>query len=235
MAIRRKKIENPEESPFLKEEAFEMPETDKEIKDAVPESQEKEEREEEGQTEKVGEGGDYPKKRRSYWEFGLLIAVGLIVVVAIGALVFLAVKNTKRADGDKVSIQNISEEIIKEDAESEPEKKTEPEEVSKKNEVEVSKSVNFFDTAVKILNGGAAGGSAGKMKDLLASKGYKKIEAGNSNSSTYSGTTIFYQSEAKAAAEKILADIKSKYPSAQVKIASSSEEKSSAIVIILGK
>lgn len=220
MAIKIKKTENQEQSPFLQEEPASEAAT--EVQGGLE------------KTEEVQKDDAFPKKKKSYWEFGLLLAVGLVIVAAIGALVFWSIKNTKRADGDKVSIQNISEEITKEDAGSEPVKTAEPEKVPEKNGTEVSKSANYFDTAIKILNGGAAGGSAGKVKELLASKGYKKLEAGNSNN-TYSGTVIFYQTESKAAAEKILADIKSKYPSAQIKIASSSEEKSGAIVIILGK
>lgn len=174
-----------------------------------------------------------PIKKRKYWEFGMLLFVLLIIAMAIGALIFLGVKKIGNKDAQKISIQDIPEEMAKDDSKKNIIETTKAQETTK-NETDVPKNSNPLETSVKILNGGSFGGSAGKMKTLLVEKGYKKLEVGNSNVN-YSGTTIFYQAEFKAVAEKILSDLKPKYSSAQIKPGASVEEKSGSVVIILGK
>lgn len=229
MSIKRKKIENTEESPFLR------PESDSDEPADVSDILEEKKRAEESETvaeERSEEKYVSRKKRRRYWEFGFLLGVIIFILAVIGVLVFLTLGKINIANNGKVSIHDIPEDLTmpKESASSQ----TSSSAPVAQNTTPVSQSVSPLDTAIKILNGGAVGGSAGKMKELLAGKGYKKLEASNSNSA-YSGTTIFYRSEAKTVAEKILTDIKSKYPFAQIKLGASSEEKSGPIVIILGK
>lgn len=231
MAI-RKKVDNLKESPFL--------ETDS-VSEAVPEEVGTEESAQapevrERAEEKISSGGEiHPSGRRSYWEFGLLMAVALGLAVAAGVLIFLAVKKTDKADEGKVSIQNISEEIIVAGSGTESEAQNGTEDPKKEGEVATKENIDPLAVGIKVLNGGSVGGSAGKMKNLLTGKGYKKVEASNSDQSNYVGVSVFYQDGMKEAAEKIAADIKSQYPKAEVKPGASSEEKSSPIVVILGK
>lgn len=176
-----------------------------------------------------------PKQKRNYWEFGIFIAVVIILLAVVVVLGFLVFKTFSDPNRGKSSIQEIIKEENLGSASKEQEKKVE--EVAKpvENDVQPTKDINPLETAIKILNGGAVGGSAGKAKEVLVAKGYKKVEAGNSDKSDYAGVTVFYQAEMKAVAEKVVADLKAKYPTAQVKLGVSAEEKSGPVVIILGK
>lgn len=219
MATRKKGTVDPGTSPFLQE----APAEEKvEVVDELPE-------------ETVEEKSYLSRKGRSYWEFGLLLAVGLALIAAIGALVFLAMKRSGYQGAKKVSIQSIPEKTAPNGNAERAEKKDDSEAIPKKGEAEAPKVADPLSTGIKILNGGAAGGSAGAMKVLLDSKGYKKVEAGNSEKSSYVGVTVFYQAETKAAAEKVVVDLRAKYPTARIAPGTTAEEKSGPVVIVLGK
>jgi len=175
---------------------------------------------------------DFAKHRRSYWEFGVFVAIVIVLTAVVAVLAFLLVKTFSNKDAEKVSIQNISKEVVEN---NKTEDKVEVKEEKEESKTPVVKEVVPTEVAIKILNGGAVGGSAGKVKEALVAKGYKKVEAGNSDKNSYVGVNVFYQAEMKTAAEKVAADLKIKYPTAQAKAGASVEEKSGPIVIILGK
>lgn len=86
-----------------------------------------------------------------------------------------------------------------------------------------------------VLNGGAAGGSAGKIKQKLIDLGYKKTEADNAESSSHSGQIAYYLEGFEANAQEIVEALKSQYPEITTKKAESVEEKRAEIVIMLGQ
>lgn len=176
-----------------------------------------------------------PEQKRNYWEFGIFVAVVIILLAAVVVLGFLVFKTFSDPNRGKSSIQDINKEENSNIASKEPEKKTEEAAKPVENNDQSIKEISPLETAIKILNGGAVGGSAGKVKTVLVEKGYKKVEAGNSDKSNYVGVTVFYQADMKTVAEKVVADLKVKYPTAQAKFGVSAEEKSGPIVIILGK
>lgn len=88
---------------------------------------------------------------------------------------------------------------------------------------------------ILILNGGAAPGSAGKVKDVLAVKKYVNIEAQNAENKDNIGVALYYQAPNAENAAQIKEDLQKTYPKITIKEATSKEEKSSEIVIILGK
>ena len=95
--------------------------------------------------------------------------------------------------------------------------------------------IDKIKLTVKVLNEGAAAGSAGKTKDLLRGKGYAKAEAGNGELES-TGTFVYYSGQASSqdaeAVSKILSDNGTK---SKTKEALTSEQKSADIVVGLGK
>jgi cytoskeletal protein RodZ len=228
MATKNKNGINPEISPFLQEDEVMESVSEEAVVEEKKTPKRRVSRSASVSENESGRKENSSKNKRNYWEFGLLVFVALVLIVAVGFLIFLAVKKVGNPEAGKVSIQNISK----------TESQTK-EEISEKapveKEAETPKAVNPMDVSIKILNGGAIGGSAGKVKEVLALKGYKKIEVGNSDKSNYVGVNVFYQGDGKVTAEKVATDLKTKYPTAAAKLGVSVEEKSSSIVIILGK
>lgn len=90
--------------------------------------------------------------------------------------------------------------------------------------------------AVSVLNGGAAGGSAGKVTTYLQSKGYKKAKAGNTNGSNV-GIVVYYsedmEDEAKVL-QLVLLDSYKGVTASPAKDAKNKDATSAPIVVILG-
>lgn len=90
--------------------------------------------------------------------------------------------------------------------------------------------------AVSVLNGGAVGGSAGKVTTYLQSKGYKKAKAGNTNGSNV-GMVIYYaddmEDEAKAL-QLVLLDSYKGVTASPAKDAKNKDATSASIVVVLG-
>ena len=89
---------------------------------------------------------------------------------------------------------------------------------------------------VKVLNGGAAKGSAVKVQDFLKKAGYAKTKS-SSSIGDYTGTTVYYLGSNESSATAIQQLLLKDYPKAEVKIATSStaENGSAPVVVILGK
>ncbi len=88
---------------------------------------------------------------------------------------------------------------------------------------------------VKVLNGGAVKGSAGKVQDLLKKAGYTKTQVGNSIGD-YTGVIVYYMDSFESSAKAIQQVLIKDYPSAHIQTASSvAETKSTSVVVILGK
>ncbi len=91
--------------------------------------------------------------------------------------------------------------------------------------------------AIKVLNGGAAKGSASVYADILKGAGYTSVTAGNS-AGDYTGVSVYYaQAGTQANAEAVKAALSKKAPNAEVRIgvANSADTGSSAITVIVGK
>jgi hypothetical protein len=89
---------------------------------------------------------------------------------------------------------------------------------------------------LKVLNGGAAKGSAAKAQSVLKAAGYARAQTGNA-SGDYAGTTVYYLDGYRDAAEKVGQALSSGYPAVRVKQAASnkSEEGGASVVVVLGK
>ena len=89
---------------------------------------------------------------------------------------------------------------------------------------------------VKVMNGGAAKGSAAKVQDFLKKNGYAKAEA-LSATGNYTGTTVYYSGSDASSATAVQKLLVKDYPTVQVKAATSSkaEDGSAPVVVMLGK
>lgn len=89
---------------------------------------------------------------------------------------------------------------------------------------------------IKVLNGGAAKGSAVKVQDFLKKNGYVKTQAGSATGN-YSSTVVYYLGSHEADATAVQQLLVKDYPSVSVKIATSStaENGSAPVVVMLGK
>ena len=85
-------------------------------------------------------------------------------------------------------------------------------------------------TSVKILNGGAEEGEAGKLGDKLRSVGFTNITAENADNKDYQGARITYNLANRANAEKIITLLKNDYSNVSENAGATEE-----ITIILGK
>lgn len=108
----------------------------------------------------------------------------------------------------------------------------------KKSEVaQDEKEIPTAEVAVKIIARGASAGSAEKIRNILLSDGYEKAAIGSGKGADIIQTLVFFREEKfsiKAQNVRELLIQKEKIYSA-LGVASSTEEKSADIVIILGK
>ena len=165
----------------------------------------------------------------------ILVLAGICLVIAA---TFVLIRDMKKKDvvltetvssinSLVVSGNNNSNTIADENANKPTEEQPVEEEVAK---------IDPLQMKIEVLNGGAASGIAGKIKDFLTSKEYKNVEAKNAIADNNIGTAIYYTDEnLKTEAEWIGKLLEAKKIKAGVKIASTDEEKSGDVVIVLGK
>ncbi len=154
----------------------------------------------------------------------------LILAMTAGAGYWIWQKFVPPREENKTSITNLAEEPETEEPKEEGNVQEEPASPAAEEKV-----IAPADVSVKVLNGGAPAGSAGKIKDLLKTKGYAKTEAANANLSSYAGITIYYQAEFKSEAEKIKEALSSQYKVIEIKEGTNAKEPSGDVVVILGK
>lgn len=122
---------------------------------------------------------------------------------------------------------NLPENVVKEN---------DVEQETKKEEPALTKPDAPATLVIKVLNGGAAGGSAGKVAAYLKKNGYAKAEAGNANGANV-GIVIYYSApmadEAKVLQLLLLKEYKG-VTSKPVEEAKIPEAKTAPIVVVLG-
>ncbi len=85
---------------------------------------------------------------------------------------------------------------------------------------------------VKVLNGGAEKGMAGKFADTLKAAGFTNVSAGNADKATYANAIVQYRNSDKSIVDKIIDLLKNDYKTIERKEISTS---SAEIIVILGK
>ncbi|QQS21103.1 MAG: LytR C-terminal domain-containing protein [Candidatus Moraniibacteriota bacterium] len=89
---------------------------------------------------------------------------------------------------------------------------------------------------VLVLNGGAAGGSAGKMVSYLKTNGYVKAQAGNIDGS-HRGTVVYFSSERESEAKALQLILLKQYSGVTAKPAAESslpEIRSASLSVVMG-
>lgn len=89
---------------------------------------------------------------------------------------------------------------------------------------------------VKVMNGGAAKGSAGTLTDALKKAGYTKATFGNTTTD-FTGVTVYYADGKNAEAELLKGDIVKTYPAVKTAPAVSTNKDTtlSPLVVVLGR
>ena len=170
-----------------------------------------------------------PKKEKL-----ILLAIGIVILAAIAGMGYWIWAKFKPAqEENKISIANLTEEPKKEGSvQEEPASSAGEESTSPAAE---EKAVAPAEINVKVLNGGAAAGMAGKIKNTLAAKGYAKTEAANANLSGYTGVIIYYQAAFAEQAQSVREILKPSYSAIEIKEGINTKEPSGDMVVILGR
>lgn len=163
----------------------------------------------------------------------LAVIVIIILTLVLGSGWWAWEKVKPLNQEGKISITNLVEEPKEQSSETaQEEPKTEEQSQETPEDV---KNITPADINVKVLNGGAAAGSAGKIKNTLVSEGYAKTEAGNANLSSYKGAAIYYQKEFQEPAREIKEIIKTSFATVEIEEGINEKEISGDIVIIIGR
>ncbi len=162
----------------------------------------------------------------------LTVATVIILAVTAGSSFWVYQKFKPGKQEKKISIADIIE-----DSKGEEEKQAEetPEIKVAEQQPEEEKAISPAEVTVKVYNGGAVAGSAGKMKEILTSNGYVKTEAGNAKGD-YKGLVVYYEEKLEKEARDLKEILKSKYTTIEIKKGLPEVEGAvSGILIVLGK
>ena len=91
-------------------------------------------------------------------------------------------------------------------------------------------------TVVSVLNGGAAGGSAGKLAATLRQEGYTQVTARDATGN-YTGVVIYHAANLSAEAETLKTAVAKTYPNVTIApaIASNKATSTSPLTVIIGR
>ena len=150
----------------------------------------------------------------------------ILLLAAVSAAVIMLVGKNKAAEvNTNLSITSLGSVV----------EQSQPAVVEKPVEVVAEALAKKETGEVLILNGGGAPGAAVKLSDFLKTTGVTEVEAKNAELDTHSGVVVYYQEQYEPFADKIVEALSTKYKDAKLEIAQDDEQKSAAVVIILGK
>lgn len=114
---------------------------------------------------------------------------------------------------------------------------TKPAPVPEERKEEIKAPVDEVDKAVsiKVLNQGAAPGSAGKAKDFLVAEGFSQIEAGNGKEKVSGSSVLYVDLKFKNEAEEIVKILNGNGMKADLTEGESGKEGFGNITVVLGK
>ncbi len=197
--------------------------------------------------ETTEEGKGVPTKKTSHEAFFgtmLLISGILLLLLLLGGIGFGGYYGwqEKKEQGALPSIGGLS---TLESASPQQKEKDEKEKsptadsgqpVSVTGMTEEQIGVKAKGTDVRVLNGGAAKGSAGSVVTLLEKEGYTKVALGNTTGN-YTGVVVYFGTGLEKEAEVVKKSLLKTYPKAETKAAllDNKETTVGAITVILGK
>lgn len=187
-----------------------------------------------------------PKEANEVFLGGMVVGVLLLLLlILIGTFGYFGYRLWKSAQVERSipSIQElgekpgsvVSESVVETPPPASLSAPTSQTTSSPTTETEVA-SLDIALVEVKVLNGGAARGSAGTLVDILKKAGYSKAAFGNTVAD-YTGTKIYYGTNAQSAAEKVKELVSKTYPTVVIAPAEANNKDATAasVVVILGK
>lgn len=181
-----------------------------------------------------------PKRSREPLFGTLLFVMITLVILAIVALLAWAGYRGFRLNKEQAALPSIGSLMLEEKME-ETVSKEEPQPVSETPTVPaatVDQTIVQKAKAsdIKVLNGGAAKGSASTAADVLKKDGYTKVTTGNTVKD-YVGVVVYYAAGLEKEADAVKTTLIKTYPKVEAKAAlkDNSETTQSVITIILGK
>lgn len=188
-----------------------------------------------------------PKETNEVFLGGMVVGVLLLLLlVLIGTFGYFGFRLWKSAQVERSipSIQELGEKPGMGTSEPQAETPSSPESTSTSTvQTESPKvvdagsaSLDLASVEIKVLNGGAARGSAGTLVDILKKTGYTKAAFGNTTAD-YTGTTIYYGANTQSVAEKVKELVIKTYPAVVVAPAEANNKDATvaSVVVILGK
>ncbi|NTW26942.1 MAG: LytR C-terminal domain-containing protein [Candidatus Moranbacteria bacterium] len=164
-----------------------------------------------------------------------ILAIFFVIGLVASGFVLLKKMPPKKQSISLIATEKKQEVAMQNDVIQNPSATVEQQASAEKVVQDVVSTKRPQDLQILILNGGAAVGSAAKVKDILVAKKYVNIDAQNAENKDNVGVVLYYQAQNVENMAQIKADLQKTYPKIVAKEASSAEEKSSEIVIILGK
>lgn len=186
--------------------------------------------------------GDVEKKKETKKEggdeslMGTLLIVSLVIclLAATGYFGYAGYRlyRTAKAEQSIPSIDGLAVQEVSAPAATEPTSEA-PKAEEKPPE---TPAIDKAKANIKVLNGGAAKGSASTYMETLKKAGYSAAVFGNSFGS-YKGVTLYYATGKEKEAEAIKQDIVTTYPAVTVKAAPQGDKDAAAatFVVILGQ
>lgn len=175
-----------------------------------------------------GEKSDFKEKSN-----GLIYFLSVIIFVLAGVIIWFVWQNggSFKFSGKSGIIAETPEVVSIETFEEtkEAENNSQTEEVK-------AEEIDGTELEIKVYNASGVAGQAGKIKDFLTDKKYKKVEADNFSGEQQTGSTLYYKEEKFKQEALWIADIlRDQKIEPEVKLASTDEEKSGDLVLVLGK
>lgn len=170
------------------------------------------------------------KTKAAYVKY-LWIALGLLVVIAVVVVAFLLGRSGTQDASTKESLSSAVNNVPS----SQGAQNQDPSS-SGSSQSSAPAKIDAATLDVKVLNLGAAPGSAKKIKDFLVDKGYSKAAADNGQGDNVKGNTVYFKSDSLAEeASKIKDLLSTKKIEASVSKADGSSGQSGDIVVVLGE
>jgi len=150
------------------------------------------------------------KSKDSLFGEAVVFFVFLLLSAFVGFFVYLGYRVMETREDDRISIEVLSEQpdmagleetITEVTGEAEPETDVEP---------ETPKEIDKASVEVMVLNGGAPGGTAGKVVDALKKAGFSKAKAGNATGN-HTGTKVYYGTGSETVAQSVRTALSATY------------------------
>ncbi len=188
--------------------------------------------------EEVSGGVATRRSREPLFGFLIILVIGVLLLALAsygGWFLYRGVKENQ-AHSDRVSIENIPLGTVTEDKREEL-KKTEEPKAEENAPMKSDSPVVNKKIAIRVMNGGAAKGSASVVAGVLMGSGYGTVSTGNATGD-HTGLTVYFKAPVtEADANAVKESLLKKYPTGMVKASAANmpDTMTSPVTVIVGK